>query len=106
MEFATFQLLCPYNSLAYVYQDDHTRMKPVCNRSDRRPEGSSWGKCDEAHCPYFGVGIVGKNVAIYNNGMELGKCESITATVVLQPEDYEQREQQAQNPAARQGGKQ
>ena len=49
---------------------------------------------------------MGKNVAIYNNGMELGKCESITATVVLQPEDYEQREQQAQNPAARQGGKQ
>ena len=27
----------------------------VCRRRDRRPPNASWGICDEAHCPYFGV---------------------------------------------------
>ena len=90
MEFNTFQPLCPYSSLAYAYQDDHTRMEMVCNRNDRRPAGHSWSICDEAHCPYFGIRIVGSNVTIYNSyGVELGQCESIEATAILPPEDYE-----------------
>ena len=89
MEFHIFQSLCPYSSLAYAYQDDHTRMEMVCNRDDRRPAGHSWSICDKAHCPYFGIRIVGSNVTIYNNTVELGKCENIEATVVLAPEDYE-----------------
>ena len=90
MEFNIFQPLCPYNSLAYAYRDDHTRMEPVCNRDDRRPDGHSWSICDEAHYPYFGVRIVGNNATIYNGqGARLGDCKSIEATAVLDPEDYE-----------------
>ena len=90
MEFNTFQPLCPYSSLAYAYQDDHTRMEMVCNRNDRRPAGHSWSICDEAHCPYFGIRIIGSNVTIYgSHGAELGKCKSIKATAILAPEHYE-----------------
>lgn len=90
MNFKTFQPLCPYGSLAYAYRDDHTRMELVCNRDDRRPEGHSWGICDEAHCPYFGIRISGKDATAYgSNGEKLGKCGSIEAMAVLPPEDYE-----------------
>lgn len=76
--------------MAYAYQDDHTRMEPVCNRDDRRPDGHSWSICDEVHCPYFGIRIIGNNVTIYNSqGAEIGNCRSIEATAVLDPEDYE-----------------
>ena len=90
MEFNIFQPLCPFRGLAYAYQDDHTRMEMVCHRDDRRPDGHSWSICDEGHCPYFGIRIVGSNVTIYgSHGAELGKCKSIKATAILAPEDYE-----------------
>lgn len=89
MEFNTFQQLCHYCKLAYVYRDDHTRMEPVCKKKNRRPVGHSWSICDEEHCPYFGIRIVGDNSVIYKQGEEIGKCERIEATVISNPEDYE-----------------
>lgn len=89
MDFNIFQPLCPYSSLAYVYQDDHTRMEPVCNRNDRRPAGHSWSVCDKAHCPYFGIHIVGSNVTIYgSHGEKFGQCRNIETMAVLNPMDY------------------
>ena len=88
MEFNIFQPLCPYNSLAYAYQDDHTRMEPVCNRDDRRPDGHSWSICDEAHCPYFGTQMIGNNIIIYQENIKIGKAKKITAKMILEPEEY------------------
>ncbi len=90
MEFNIFHTLCPHNSLAYVCQDDHTRMAPVCHRRDRIPAGHSWGICDEAHCPYFGFRIDSRNAVIYDSqGREIGTADKIEITAVSEPEDYE-----------------
>ena len=90
MEFNTFQLSCRFSSFASAYRDDHTRMEIVCNRDDRRPDGHSWGICDEAHCPYFGIRIAGSNAIMYDSqGAEVGRAERIEIAAVLNPEDYE-----------------
>ena len=90
MDFLMFQPHCRYSGLAYAYRDDHTRMESVCYREDRIPTGSSWGICDEKHCPYFGFQITGTDVAMYNGqGKQMGRADSITVNGVLPPEDYE-----------------
>ncbi len=89
-DFDSFQLVCRHCRSAFVYRDDHTRMGMVCVRPDRIPAGHSWGKCDETHCPYFGIRIDGRNVTLYDcQGAKLGECGSVKAAVVLEPEDYE-----------------
>lgn len=90
MEFSVFQPLCPYSGYAYPYRDDHTRMEAVCHKKDRRPQNGSWSICDEAHCPYFGLKISGRNAMIFDSsGAKLGEFKEINMTAVLQPEDYE-----------------
>lgn len=90
MDFQTFQPHCRYSGFAFAYRDDHTRMEPVCHKEDRIPPGSSWGICDEQHCPYFGFQIAGTDVRMYDSqGKLLGSADSITINGVLPPEDYE-----------------
>lgn len=71
MEFYQFQSACQYSGLAYDDPDDHTRMTVVCHGNV--PPGKSWGKCDKAHCPYFGVEI--RDVSIYQDGKLIGKAK-------------------------------
>lgn len=88
--FTTFQSQCKNRGDAFVYRDDHTRMKSVCYRRDRIPEGHSWGICDEKHCPFFGVKITGTNCILYgDNDDELCRCKEISFIGTLSPEDYE-----------------
>ncbi len=89
MDFQTFQPLCPYSYMSYVYPYDHTRMEATCQRKDRIPPGESWGICDKAHCPYFGEKITGDNIVIYDSlGNVVATAETMTATLILEPESY------------------
>lgn len=74
IEFCKFQTACRYASLAYDDPDDHTQLSIVCKK--KRTPGESWGKCDEAHCPYFGVEI--HNIQIFQNGELVATAESGT----------------------------
>ncbi len=57
------------------WADDTTdTFEPTCRRSDRIPQGHSWGKCDELHCPYYGIKI-GPG-ALFMDGKKLGEVES------------------------------
>lgn len=44
-----------------------TNFYKTCRRKDMIPEGESWGKCDEKHCPYFPK-IVNNLVCMDRNG--------------------------------------
>lgn len=60
VELKTIPTLCTHRGYAFAYRDDHTRMEPVCYRTEYDA-----------------------------NGAELGKCGHIEMTVVSEPEDYE-----------------
>lgn len=63
-KFEKFQAVCRFMQFG-VINDSTTEFEPTCRRADRIPEGSSWGVCNEQHCPYFG--IVVKTGALYIN---------------------------------------
>lgn len=90
MDFNTFEPLCPHGRTVYPYRDDHTKLAVACQREDRIPPGHSWGICDEAHCPYFGIEINGANVTVHDGkGAVVGRSDSIKLTAVKTPEDWE-----------------
>ena len=72
MEFSTFRTACKYAFYAYDDEYDHTKMSLVCKRII--PRGESWGKCDEAHCPYYGVEI--RDGKVYQDGKVVATVES------------------------------
>lgn len=54
MNFKTFQLNCKYAKYG-IKQDTVRDFELTCRKPECIPKGESWGVCDEAHCPYFGV---------------------------------------------------
>lgn len=54
MNFQTFQSYCKYAQYG-LKQDTVREFELTCRKPDRIPAGRSWGICDEAHCPNFGV---------------------------------------------------
>ena len=58
MNFKTFQSNCKYAQYG-LKQNTARDFELTCRKPERVPKGCSWGVCDEAHCPYFGIN--GKN---------------------------------------------
>lgn len=54
MNFKTFQSNCKYAQYG-LKQDTVRDFELTCRKSERVPKGCSWGVCDEAHCPHFGI---------------------------------------------------
>lgn len=71
MEFKIFREACKFTRFAYD-TDDHTRLNIVCQR--KIPAGESWGKCDESHCPYYGIQI--RNIKVFQNEKLIGTAEN------------------------------
>lgn len=74
MDFREFQSACRFMNYGIV-EDTTDTFEPTCRRRDRIPQGASWGKCDEQHCPYFGIKIgpgtiycEGKEAATFDSG--------------------------------------
>ena len=73
MDFTTFRTACKWAKLAFADQDDHTKLKRVCKKII--PQGESWGKCDEAHCTYFGC--KGSKVRIFADDKLIATADSV-----------------------------
>lgn len=57
MDFKTFQANCKHAK--YSLKHDAVReFELTCRKPDRIPQGYSWNKCDEYHCPFFGLSHV------------------------------------------------
>jgi hypothetical protein len=54
MNFKTFQSNCKYAQYG-LKQDTVRDFELTCRKPGCVPKGCSWGVCDEAHCPYFGI---------------------------------------------------
>lgn len=58
MDFKTFQSSCRYAQ--YGLKDNTIRdFELTCRKPECVPQGHSWGICDEAHCPHFGMKVSG-----------------------------------------------
>lgn len=73
MEFYKFQNVCRFMKFGLADGTTDT-FEPTCRRSDRIPQGHSWGKCDEPHCPYYGIKI--GSGTLFTDGKKIGKVES------------------------------
>ena len=73
ISFEKFQNVCRFMKFGLVEGTTDT-FEPTCRRKDRIPKGSSWGTCDEQHCPYYGIKI-GPGV-LFMNGKKLADVES------------------------------
>ena len=56
ISFRTFQSHCKYVKYG-LKQDTVREFELTCRNPKCVPKGCSWGVCDEAHCPYFGIRI-------------------------------------------------
>lgn len=76
INFQTFQHDCKHAQ--YGLKEGTVReFVMTCRRPDCIPKGHSWGVCDEAHCPHFGINIdsgvmidanTGKTLLTFNGG--------------------------------------
>ena len=82
MKFGLFQKFCKYNLPGAVEGVD-SMFEPTCRKPDRIPEGDSWGKCDEEHCPLYGITVHGKNGILTSDDGVAVKVSEFTARVVL-----------------------
>lgn len=76
MNFRTFKNNCKYAEYG-LKQDTVREFELTCRNPKCIPQGSSWGICDEAHCPHFGMMVgggemidekTGKVLLIFNSG--------------------------------------
>lgn len=82
MEFKQFQRVCKY--MGYGIVDGYSSLfETTCRKLDQIPAGSSWGKCDEVHCPYYGVAICGKNAKLITESGIVFEVEEIIAKAVM-----------------------
>ena len=79
IDFEKFQTVCRFMKFGVVDGTTDT-FEPTCRRTDRIPQGHSWGKCDEPHCPYYGIKIVPG--ALFMDGKRIGEVESGRIVVV------------------------
>lgn len=56
MNFKVFQSNCKYAQYG-LKQDTVRDFELTCRKLECVPQGCSWGVCDEAHCPHFGIKI-------------------------------------------------
>lgn len=82
MNFKTFQSNCKYAK--YGLKEGTIRVfELTCRKPECIPEGCSWGICDEAHCPYFGVKCEKGTVIDAKTGeviFSLGNCRIVLGT--------------------------
>ena len=62
IDFNTFSSVCRYRSIGADYHGS-SEFYLTCHKPDCVPRGSSWGICDEHHCPFYGC--CGKDAKIY-----------------------------------------
>lgn len=76
MDFKTFQEHCKYAAWG-LKQDTVRDFELTCRNPKCVPSGRSWGACDKAHCPHFGIKVTnvmaidpetGETIPIFDEG--------------------------------------
>ena len=82
MNFSTFQENCKY--AAFAFKDySHAEAELTCRKPDRKPQGHSWGICNEAYCPFYGIEMRGKLLEAKSGDRTIFKITDFTAKAVM-----------------------
>lgn len=79
MKFTKFQDICKYMRWGVVDDYHPECFEPTCRMPERKPPDHSWAKCDEWHCPYYGMKL-GKGT-IYLDEKPVATMEAATAVL-------------------------